>query len=69
MERAQVNGEIDPSIDLDVAVTVFLALGDGLLARIPLEPHMAPDRIEPGLRMLILRMLRPSATGTPEAKP
>jgi AcrR family transcriptional regulator len=71
LERAQQNGEIDPAIDLDVAVTVFLALGDGLLARIPLEPHMAPDRIEPGLRMLMRRMLQPQggrlgAAATPE---
>lgn len=60
MARAQANGEIERTLDLDVAVTVFMALGDGLLARIPLEPHMAPDRIEPGLRLLLRRMLQPA---------
>ena len=60
LERAQRNGEVDGAIDLDVAVTVFMALGDGLLARVPLEPQMAPERIEPGLRLLMRRMLEPS---------
>ena len=65
LERAQENGEAEQSLDLDVAVTVFMALGDGLLARAPLDPHMASDRIEPGLRLLMRRMLqaRPAAEG------
>ena len=63
LERAQANGEVDKTLDLDVAVTVFMALADGLLARVPLEPHMAPDRIEPGLRVLLRRMLQPAAAG------
>ena len=61
LERAQHKGEVDPNLDLDIAVTVFMALGDGLLARVPLEPHMAPDRIEPGLRLLMRRMLQPAS--------
>ena len=65
LERAQRNGEVDTSLDLDIAVTLFLALGDGLLARIPLEPDMAPDRIEPGLRVLMRRMLQPSGRAEP----
>ena len=60
LARAQAVGEVDPGLDLDVAVTVFMALGDGLLARVPLEPHMAPDKIEPGLRILLRRMLEPT---------
>jgi TetR/AcrR family transcriptional regulator, repressor for uid operon len=60
LARAQENGEVDKSLDLDVAVTVFLALGDGLLARAPIDPHMAPDKIETGLRVLLRRMLQPA---------
>jgi TetR/AcrR family transcriptional regulator, repressor for uid operon len=63
LERAQIHGEVDRELDLDVAVTVFMALGDGLLARAPLDAHMAPDRIEPGLRILLRRMLQPKAHG------
>ena len=61
LARARANGEIDPTLDLDVVVTVFMALGDGLLARMPLEPNMTPDRIEPGLRLLLRRMLQSSS--------
>ena len=65
-ERAQALGEIDADLDLDVVTTVFMALGDGLLARMPLEPHMAPDRIEQGLRVLMRRMLQGTRqTGLP----
>ena len=64
LSRAQANGEVDRDLDLDVAVTVFMALGDGLLARMPLEPDMAPDRIEPGLRLLLRRMLQPAGGAT-----
>jgi TetR/AcrR family transcriptional regulator, repressor for uid operon len=61
LARAQEHGEVDKSLDLDVAVTVFLALGDGLLARAPIDPHMAPDKIELGLRVLLRRMLQPAS--------
>ena len=61
LERAQLCGEVDKTLDLDVAVTVFLALGDGLLARAPIDPHMAPDKIELGLRVLLRRMLQPAS--------
>jgi TetR/AcrR family transcriptional regulator, repressor for uid operon len=73
LERAQQCGEVEKTLDLDVAVTVFLALGDGLLARAPLDPHMAPERVEPGLRILMKRMLRPAghagAASTPRPTP
>ena len=62
LERARAVGEIDPDLDLDVAVTVFLALGDGLLARAPIDPHVAPDAVEPGLRLLMRRMLQPAGS-------
>lgn len=60
LERARAAGEIAGDVDLDLAVTVFLALGDGLLARAPIDPHVSPDAIEPGLRLLMRRMLQPA---------
>ena len=69
LARAQANGEIAADTDLEIAVTVFMALGDGLLARMPLEPEMNPDRIEPGLRVLLRRMLAPSPSSPKPAEP
>ena len=68
LARAQAHGEIDSSLDLDVTVSVVMALGDGLLARMPLEPDMTPDRIEPGLRLLLRRMLMPAGARPPAVR-
>lgn len=59
LERARTQGEIARDVDLDVVVTLLLAMGDGLLSRMPFDPEMAPDRIEAGLKELVLRMLAP----------
>lgn len=57
---AQAAGEIEPALDPDVVVTVLIALGDGLIVRPAFDPEMTVERIEPGLRELIRRMLQPS---------
>ena len=57
---AQAAGEIEPVLDPDVVVTVLIALGDGLIVRPAFDPEMSVARIEPGLRELISRMLRPA---------
>lgn len=57
---AQAAGEIEPALDPDVVVTVLIALGDGLIVRPAFDPDMSVARIEPGLRELISRMLRPA---------
>jgi AcrR family transcriptional regulator len=60
LTRIRDKGEIDPALDLEVTLTTLMALGDGLMVRMPFEPEMTPDRIEPALRELIRRMLRPA---------
>lgn len=59
LARAQANGEIDRTLDVDMTTTLLMAMGDGLVVRMPFERDMTPDRIEPALRDLIRRMLRP----------
>ena len=57
---AQAAGEIDRSLNADVVVTVLMAIGDGLIVRPSFDPEMSVDRIEPALRELIHRMLKPA---------
>ena len=67
LTRARDQGEIDTKLDLEIVTTVILAIGDGLIVRLPFEPDMTPDRIEPSLRDLIRRMLapvQPASTGS-----
>ena len=59
LARAQASGEIDPALDVDLTTTLLMAMGDGLVVRMPFERDMTPDRIEPALRDLVHRMLRP----------
>jgi AcrR family transcriptional regulator len=61
IETAQSAGEIDPALEVNVIVTVLMAIGDGLIVRPPFDPDMSIERIEPGLRELIRRMLSPPA--------
>lgn len=59
LAQAQARGEIDPGLDLDAAVTVLMAIGDGLVIRMPFEPAGTLDRLEPIIRELVGRMLAP----------
>lgn len=71
LEAARGEGMVDPDIDLDTAASVLLAIGDGLMARMPLEGEGAFERIEPGLRELVKRMLAPcpmKEAGTPSGQ-
>lgn len=62
LERARRLGEIDPAIDLESAVTTLMAIGDGLMVRMPFETEAALDRLFPALRDLVGRMLAPRAS-------
>ncbi|KAB2845861.1 MAG: TetR family transcriptional regulator [Hyphomicrobiaceae bacterium] len=65
LARAQANGEIDPVLDVNITTTFLMAMGDGLVVRMPFEPDMTPDRIEPALRDIVHRMLRPWPAAAP----
>lgn len=60
LSHAQAKGEIEASLDLDTVVTVLMAIGDGLIVRMPFEPEGTLDRLEPTIRQLIGRMLAPA---------
>lgn len=60
---AQARGEIDASIDPDVAMLLINAIGDGLVLRNNFEPDLPLDRMMPALAALIGRMLAPTASG------
>lgn len=57
---AQAAGEVDPALDVNIVVKVLMAIGDGLIVRPSFDSDMTVARIEPGLRDLISRMLRPA---------
>ena len=69
LARAQASGEIDPALDVDLTTTLLMAMGDGLVVRMPFERDMTPDRIEPALRDLVHRMLRPIPVSTAGKSP
>ncbi|MEX6508691.1 TetR/AcrR family transcriptional regulator [Jiella sp. M17.18] len=60
LRRAQAAGEVDPALDLEVALTVMSAVGDGLVMRLQMEP-VDLDRIEPYLRRVVAGLLAPAA--------
>lgn len=59
LARAQGNGEIDATLDVDAVTAALMALGDGLIMRMPFEAEGMIDRFEPQLRLLVGRMLAP----------
>jgi AcrR family transcriptional regulator len=61
LTRAQAAGEIDPALDVGMTTTLLMAMGDGLVVRMPFERDMTPERIAPALRDLVQRMLRPAS--------
>ncbi|GLK73063.1 TetR/AcrR family transcriptional regulator [Ancylobacter dichloromethanicus] len=59
---AQARGEIDASIDPDIAMLMLNAIGDGLVLRNSFEPGLPLVQMMPALAGLIARMLAPAAT-------
>lgn len=58
---AQERGEIDASIDPDIALLLISAVGDGLVLRSSFEPDLPLDQMMPALIGMIGRMLAPVA--------
>ena len=59
LEKARANGEIDPDLDLGMAVLVLMSIGAGLTQRMSFEPDMTAERFDPFLREVVSRMLCP----------
>ena len=64
LARAQATGEIDPSVDIQSAVTMLLAMGDGLVMRFSLDPDVSVDSLLPTLRRAVEGMLPPPGIRT-----
>lgn len=58
-EAARARGEIDASVDTDVAMLMIGAIGDGLLLRRRLDPDIPLGEMMPAIGALIGRMFAP----------
>ena len=66
LARMQADGLIDRSLDVDVAGIMLMAIGDGMLVRTRLDPDVKFDALWPGLKDLVMRMLRPGVANSPD---
>lgn len=55
--KAQEAGEVGSDVDVEVAVTMLLAIGDGLAMRISLDPGVDLAKVEPALRRTLTGLL------------
>lgn len=63
----RARGEIDPAIDVDTALMLIDAIGDGLILRRRLAPDLPLAAMLPGIGALVARMLAPPASPAPSA--
>ena len=61
LKRGQASGMVDPTLDVETACEVIMALGDGLGIHQALDPAFTTARFRPVLEKLLRRFLRPVA--------
>lgn len=59
LQRGQHTGTVDPSLDVEAAAQLIIALGDGLAAHQALNPAAPAARLRPAIETLLRRFLRP----------
>ena len=59
MRRGQARGLVDPTLDLDTAIQLVMAMGDGLVVHQGLDPTLTAARFRPVLQVLLRRFFRP----------
>ena len=59
LARGQARGLVDPTLDIDTALQLIMALGDGLCVHQGLDPTLTATRFRPVLQLLLRRFLRP----------
>ena len=64
LRQGIAQGYVDPGIDVDVAVRMLMALGDGIVAHRVMADFMTDDRTEAVLEVMLERFLRPHAAST-----
>lgn len=57
LTEASARGEIDPALDVEMALTVLFSIGDGLVLRMQLEPEFDLARLEPYVRRTVQGLL------------
>ena len=62
LQRGQARGVVDPSLDVETACQLIMAMGDGLCVHQALDPTLTADRFRPVLQLLLRRFLRPQET-------
>ncbi len=60
LRRGIATGHVDPSLDVDIAVRLMMAMGDGLTAHASMAAFMTPERIDATVSLLLDKFLRPS---------
>ncbi len=63
LAQLQAAGEIEVALDVDAVSSMMMAIGDGLMMRMRLDPHMNFEALWPALSALIHRMLTPQNAG------
>lgn len=59
LRRGIASGHVDPAIDVDIAVRLLMAMGDGLTAHASMAVFMTPERIDATISLLLEKFLRP----------
>ncbi|MHB2166916.1 TetR/AcrR family transcriptional regulator [Alsobacter sp. R-9] len=66
--KAQAQGAIAPSVDIDMAIRVTMTMADGLFKRRALDPHFDGER-ELAVTLALFRSIFAGAVAAPAAKP
>lgn len=59
LQQAHERGEIDATVDVEMALHVLFSMGDGLVLRMQLEPDFDLARLEPSIRRTVEGLLLP----------
>lgn len=62
LARGQAHGTVDPTLDVETACQLIMAMGDGMSVHQVLDPTLTPSRFRPVLELLLRRFLRPQGT-------
>ncbi len=60
-KEAQDTGEIATDVDIEAAIMVMMAIGDGLVLRMGIENEASPEIFEPFLRRIVPALLKSTA--------
>ncbi len=59
LRRGQARGTVDPTLDVETACQLVMAMADGMAVHQALDPTLTAARFRPVLQLLLRRFLRP----------